>query len=76
MDTASFVIPSPKTILNKSGSYSKLIRDIAAMTSDEQRRLHISKHSELVSYKSLHSPVLPLTYLRIPESLTRIVKQA
>jgi len=52
IETASLVIPSPNTMLNKFGYLLKLIRDIAATTSLEQSKLHISKDSYAVSSKS------------------------
>lgn len=57
--TASFVIPSPKTMLNRRGYFSYSISEIAAITSLEQRRLHINKHSVEVNsnLELTHSPV-------------------
>ena len=45
METASFTIPSPKTKLKSLGYSLGLISDTAAITSDEQRREHISRIS-------------------------------
>jgi hypothetical protein len=57
--TASLVIPSPKTILKRRGCLSYSISEMAAITSLEQRRLHINRHStEVISNLELiHSPV-------------------
>ena len=45
MDTASLVIPSPKTKLKSFGYFFGLRRDTAAITSVEQSREHISSTS-------------------------------
>ena len=45
IDTASLVIPSPKTIENSLGSFWKSIKDTAATTSDE----HIKEHNNKIS---------------------------
>jgi len=52
IDTASLVIPSPKTRLKSFGYAFGFNRDTAAMTSVEQRREHISKTSTSESCKS------------------------
>lgn len=69
IDTASFIIPSPKTILKSVGYLSYEIKEMAAITSLEQRRLHISMHSGEVSSSLLHSPVAPSYYVMNPRFL-------
>ena len=70
IETASLIIPSPKTILNSVGYLSYDMSDIAAMTSLEHKRLHMSMHSGEVSSSGLHSPVAP-SYWVIKPSLVR-----
>ena len=47
IETASFVIPSPKTKLNSLGFSAGLIKDTAAITSVEHSKEHISKISNV-----------------------------
>ena len=60
MDTASFVMPSPKTSEKSLGCFSGLIRDTAAMTSVEQSKLHMRITSSVVRLRGVTSPVAPL----------------
>ena len=73
IETASFKIPSPNTMLKRVGSYSQLIKDIAAITSEEQSKLHINRHSELVNSKSFQIPVFPSIYFIKPRFFIDIV---
>lgn len=55
IQTASFVIPSPKTKENSFGYSSYLMIEIAATTSEQTRREHISKISEIESSRTEYS---------------------
>jgi len=55
MQTASLVIPSPNTKLNNFGCSSYFMIEIAATTSVQQRREHISKISGIVIVKVEYS---------------------
>ena len=50
MLTASLVTPSPKTTLNSLGCSDGLIKEIAAITSDEHKREHIRRISMVSSF--------------------------
>ena len=55
IDTASFVIPSPKIKLKSFGWVLGLRRETAAITSVEQRREHMSRTSMSDNVSSDHS---------------------
>lgn len=55
MATASFTIPSPKTNENSFGCSSYFMIDIAAITSEEQRRELMTKHSAILSIITFYS---------------------
>lgn len=57
IDTASLVMPSPKTKLNNFGYYFGLIKLTAAMTSDEQSRLHMRRTSVMLNETRLVTQV-------------------
>ena len=50
IETASFTMPSPNTRLKSLGCYLGLMRETAAITSEEQRREHISKISTVCKF--------------------------
>lgn len=62
METASFVIPSPKTIEKSFGSFWKSIKDTAATTSEEHIKDHRSRISLRVSSKVSFVPVSGLYF--------------
>ena len=66
METASLVIPSPKTSEKSFGCLSGLMRDTAAMTSVEQSRLHMRMTSSVDKSRGDTSPVYPLVCVRLP----------
>ena len=63
IDTASFVMPSPKTSEKSFGCFSGLISDTAAITSVEQSRLHMRITSNVVRSSGVTSPVEPLVWV-------------
>ena len=73
MDTASFVIPSPKTRLKSFGFSAGLISDTAAITSVEQSRDHIRRTSKFDRFMMDFSPVTPSSIImpRSPKIFSR-----
>jgi hypothetical protein len=53
IDTASFIIPSPKTVLKSLGFSLAEIIETAAITSDEQRREHMTIISAVESSRGI-----------------------
>ena len=66
IDTASFVMPSPKTSEKSLGYFSGFMRDTAAMTSVEQSKLHMRITSIVVRSSVVTSPVAPFVYVSVP----------
>ena len=59
IETASFVIPSPKTREKSLGCFSGLIRETAAMTSVEHNNEHIMMTSRVERSRAEVTPVSP-----------------
>ena len=66
IDTASFVIPSPKTSEKSLGYFSGLMSEMAAITSVAHRRLHMQMISRVLNSKGEVTPVLPLVCVIYP----------
>ena len=75
METASFVMPSPKTREKSLGCLSGLMRETAAMTSVEQSKLHMRMISSVVRSSGVTSPVSPFFCVngRLVKSLYKTV---
>ena len=69
IETASLVIPSPKTSEKSLGCSVELIKETAAITSDEQSREHIDMISRVERLSCNSSPVLPSVILRVPPEI-------